>query len=362
MHPTSTKLNNSQVVRSRATVTRITQREKQVLNLIAHEHSSKEIAEKLFVSHETVNSHRKNMMDKLGVRNAAGLVRVAFERGLMRVGQVACIIVFLCSGILAQDTFLVTSLSDDLDEGENPISGTFRWAIEQSNNTFEGVDTILFDPSFSITDTVVVKNYDIANLMLNVSRPVVIEGGGVVIFAGVPGLLIQITQEAWISNLRFVNARTEEVGGAMLCNSFGGPIQLVDCAFENNQSNAPENQGRGGAILQVRGETIIANCHFENNTGNLGLGGAISTEGFHEKGDPNFKITIESSTFVNNGNEGAVFIGCHTDLFLLDGDSEVVVLTQGCENFGLQSGSINMETTFVVPFTVPFTIDLFNPN
>lgn len=97
MYPTSTKNNTAQVVRSRSRMTRITQREKQVLNLIAHEHSSKEIAEKLFVSHETVNSHRKNMMDKLGVRNAAGLVRVAFERGLMRVGQVACMILFLFS-------------------------------------------------------------------------------------------------------------------------------------------------------------------------------------------------------------------------------------------------------------------------
>ena len=144
MYPTSTALSTSSSTALRTT--QITQREKEVLNLIAHEHSSKEIAKKLFVSHETVNSHRKNMMDKLGVRNAAGLVRVAFERGLMRVGQVACIIVFLCSGILAQDTFLVTSLSDDLDEGENPISGTFRWAIEQSDNTFEGIDTILFDP------------------------------------------------------------------------------------------------------------------------------------------------------------------------------------------------------------------------
>lgn len=77
---------------------KITNREQEVLHLIAYEHSSKEIAKKLFVSYETVNSHRKNMMDKLGVKNTAGLVRVAFERGLMRVGQLACLMVlFLCS-------------------------------------------------------------------------------------------------------------------------------------------------------------------------------------------------------------------------------------------------------------------------
>ncbi|MCL4114597.1 UNVERIFIED_CONTAM: hypothetical protein GTU68_034298 [Idotea baltica] len=65
--------------------TPISPREAEVLHLIAYEHSSKEIASKLFVSYETINSHRKNMMDKLGVRNTAGLVRVAFERGIMQV-------------------------------------------------------------------------------------------------------------------------------------------------------------------------------------------------------------------------------------------------------------------------------------
>jgi len=66
-------------------ISEITPREKEVLDLIAYEHSSKEIAQKLFVSPETINSHRKNMMDKLGVRNTAGLVRVAFEKGIMQV-------------------------------------------------------------------------------------------------------------------------------------------------------------------------------------------------------------------------------------------------------------------------------------
>ena len=75
----------------------ITSREQEVLHLIAHEHSSKEIASKLYVSHETVNSHRRNMMDKLGVRNTAGLIRVAFERGLMRVGQAVCMLMFFMS-------------------------------------------------------------------------------------------------------------------------------------------------------------------------------------------------------------------------------------------------------------------------
>ena len=62
----------------------ITPREVEVLNLIAYEYSSKEIAAKLFISYETANSHRRNIISKLGVKNTAGMVRVGFELGLIR--------------------------------------------------------------------------------------------------------------------------------------------------------------------------------------------------------------------------------------------------------------------------------------
>ena len=84
MHPTLYIQDSNHIDNQKARSTSITQREKQVLNLIAHEHSSKEIAEKLFVSHETVNSHRRNIISKLGVKNTAGMVRVGFELGLIR--------------------------------------------------------------------------------------------------------------------------------------------------------------------------------------------------------------------------------------------------------------------------------------
>ena len=66
----------------------ITNREKQVLHLIAYEYSSKEIAQQLYVSSETINSHRKNMMMKMGVRNTAGLVRRGFELGWLQLNAV----------------------------------------------------------------------------------------------------------------------------------------------------------------------------------------------------------------------------------------------------------------------------------
>lgn len=61
----------------------ITPREQKVLHLIAYEYSSKEIASKLFISYETVNTHRKNIMMKLDVKNTAGMVRVAYQKNIL---------------------------------------------------------------------------------------------------------------------------------------------------------------------------------------------------------------------------------------------------------------------------------------
>ena len=60
----------------------VTKREMEVLNLIAYEYSTKEIAEHLYISFQTALSHRKRLLSKLKVKNSAGLVRVAFEKGL----------------------------------------------------------------------------------------------------------------------------------------------------------------------------------------------------------------------------------------------------------------------------------------
>ncbi len=60
----------------------LSKREIEVLGEIINELTTKEIAEKLFISQHTVESHRKNMLSKLGVRNTAGLVKYALENGL----------------------------------------------------------------------------------------------------------------------------------------------------------------------------------------------------------------------------------------------------------------------------------------
>ena len=64
-------------------IPKLTRRETEVLHLIAKEHTNQEIAELLFISTKTVESHRNNLIQKLGVRNTAGLIRVALEKGLL---------------------------------------------------------------------------------------------------------------------------------------------------------------------------------------------------------------------------------------------------------------------------------------
>lgn len=62
---------------------KLTQRERQVLKLIAEGHSNKFIAEYLCLSVKTVEKHRSNLMSKLDIHNASTLTGFAIERGLL---------------------------------------------------------------------------------------------------------------------------------------------------------------------------------------------------------------------------------------------------------------------------------------
>jgi DNA-binding NarL/FixJ family response regulator len=63
----------------------LTDREKQVLKLVAEGRSNKEVAEVLGISVKTAMSHREHVMEKLGVHNRTELVRFALKRGVIRV-------------------------------------------------------------------------------------------------------------------------------------------------------------------------------------------------------------------------------------------------------------------------------------
>jgi DNA-binding NarL/FixJ family response regulator len=62
----------------------LTARELQVLKLIAEAFTSKEIAQQLFISIKTVERHRQNILDKLGMNDRVELTRYAIRRGLIQ--------------------------------------------------------------------------------------------------------------------------------------------------------------------------------------------------------------------------------------------------------------------------------------
>ncbi len=61
----------------------LTPRELEVLKLVAEELTNHEIADKLFISIRTVDTHRRNLMQKLGVKNTAGLVKYATKHDII---------------------------------------------------------------------------------------------------------------------------------------------------------------------------------------------------------------------------------------------------------------------------------------
>src|SRR5690554_6694007 len=63
----------------------LTEREKEILQLIVQEKTSKEIAEQLCLSEKTIETHRASIMQKLEVKNIAGMVRKAIIQGLVSV-------------------------------------------------------------------------------------------------------------------------------------------------------------------------------------------------------------------------------------------------------------------------------------
>jgi two-component system response regulator NreC len=59
-----------------------TEREKEIIRLICHEATSKEIAYTLHLSKRTVEGHRTRIMDKVGAKSIAGVITYAMEKGL----------------------------------------------------------------------------------------------------------------------------------------------------------------------------------------------------------------------------------------------------------------------------------------
>jgi DNA-binding NarL/FixJ family response regulator len=73
---------NKQDAKTTASANSLTEREKEVLVLICKQHSTDDIAAKLFISPLTVNNHRRNILAKTGTHNVAGMVIYALQNGI----------------------------------------------------------------------------------------------------------------------------------------------------------------------------------------------------------------------------------------------------------------------------------------
>ena len=73
---------NAQPTRNKTEVL-LTRREIEVLRMIASERSNQEIADQLYISIRTVDTHRRNLLQKLGLKNTAGLVKYAIKNGFL---------------------------------------------------------------------------------------------------------------------------------------------------------------------------------------------------------------------------------------------------------------------------------------
>lgn len=69
--------------KSNTLIPKLSRREKEVLKLIAQEFTTQEIADALYISLKTVESHRSSLLSKLNARNSVGLVRIAMENSLL---------------------------------------------------------------------------------------------------------------------------------------------------------------------------------------------------------------------------------------------------------------------------------------
>jgi DNA-binding NarL/FixJ family response regulator len=69
--------------KTNSSIPKLSRREKEVLKLIAQEFTTQEIADNLFISLKTVESHRSSLLSKLNARNSVGLVRIALENDLL---------------------------------------------------------------------------------------------------------------------------------------------------------------------------------------------------------------------------------------------------------------------------------------
>ena len=78
------RLKNDDGINEEEILQSITERELEILKLISLEYSGKEISEALFISANTVETHRKNLIKKLNVKTTIGLIKIDYKYNLLK--------------------------------------------------------------------------------------------------------------------------------------------------------------------------------------------------------------------------------------------------------------------------------------
>lgn len=87
IHSTEIDLDDKSIESFNCEPVHLSVREQEVITLIAEGMTNANIAERLFISPHTVNTHRKNIMQKLGVKNTASIVMYAVKSNLVNVNK-----------------------------------------------------------------------------------------------------------------------------------------------------------------------------------------------------------------------------------------------------------------------------------
>lgn len=79
------QIRNTDRQNENGSIKKLSKRELEVISLIAQEKTNKEIADTLFISIRTVDTHKRNIMDKIDAKNTASLVKYAIKNGLAQL-------------------------------------------------------------------------------------------------------------------------------------------------------------------------------------------------------------------------------------------------------------------------------------
>ena len=270
----------------------ITNRERQVLQLITEEYTTKEIANKLYVSIETVNTHRKNMKFKLNAKNTAGLIAKAYRRGLM-VGSACMMFIILTPSITFAQTrnLQVEGTGDQLAVIGTASQGASISGIELTRGS-----------AFNSADWRIINNggvFQIADGADNFETP------------GIANFEIGSA-----GTVRILNGSDADVGsnssGSLL---IGQPVSY-HLAIDNNGIIARNNTGEADLLLQTGLDK--GNTYLNNLSGDVGIG-TIAPEAKLNVQDDGFQVRLSNKDQLTN----KWFIGASHDTWSVGGDKLV---------------------------------------